>query len=410
MNGNVSQLQSIQLEQGEWVNEMVIGNKLLVISISKPQVVTETIYCLHKQGIKITELHVITTEEGLKEIKRSLMSSANNRLTQLCEDYNLPRLSFGEEQIYLLKNASGELITDANRQQVQPEIADAIFNIVRDLTSDSKSRLHASIAGGRKTLSYYLGMAMTVFARPEDTLNYVSIDKNYENSDFFYPTPYEKYIYANGESLNTQDANVQLLAVPFMQLRESLPTKVLKGQYSYQQTLESCKTITSRVQLVLDIVNTSLICSNKAVKLSRADFAFYWMVIENLIADGNGFTCPPKAMADETLAMAYLNKRHELAGEKNIFTEWKDAYRYAIGRIDYVISERELKPLLNGMTAAFFEQRKSSINRKLDEHLGPTIAEHYNIDVVSNFKRDGAKRPVSRFSIHLPKNLIKFRI
>ena len=44
-------------------------------------------------------------------------------------------------------------------------IADAITALVRALTADPGSAVHASIAGGRKTMGFYLGYALSLFGR-----------------------------------------------------------------------------------------------------------------------------------------------------------------------------------------------------------------------------------------------------
>ena len=47
---------------------------------------------------------------------------------------------------------------------------DRICDIVRELTKDAETRIHASAAGGRKTMSIYLTAAMQLFGRVQDTL------------------------------------------------------------------------------------------------------------------------------------------------------------------------------------------------------------------------------------------------
>ena len=68
-------------------------------------------------------------------------------------------------------------------------VADQILAFIRHLTADPTTRLHCSLAGGRKTLSVLLGFALQLFGRPQDTLLHVLVDEELEgHRDFFYPT------------------------------------------------------------------------------------------------------------------------------------------------------------------------------------------------------------------------------
>ncbi|MBV5299598.1 MAG: TIGR02584 family CRISPR-associated protein, partial [Rhodoferax sp.] len=65
--------------------------------------------------------------------------------------------------------------------------ADFITAQVRAITADSGCALHASIAGGRKTMGFYLGYALSLFGRPQDRLSHVLVSEPFESSyDFFY--------------------------------------------------------------------------------------------------------------------------------------------------------------------------------------------------------------------------------
>jgi CRISPR-associated protein (TIGR02584 family) len=61
---------------------------------------------------------------------------------------------------------------------------------VRELTADPDCAIHASIAGGRKTMGFYLGYALSLFGRPQDRLSHVLVSSPFEsNQNFFYPLP-----------------------------------------------------------------------------------------------------------------------------------------------------------------------------------------------------------------------------
>jgi len=68
--------------------------------------------------------------------------------------------------------------------------ANQICEIVRELSLTSHTSLHASAAGGRKTMSIYLTAAMQLFGRAQDRLSHVLVSEDFEtHPDFFYIPP-----------------------------------------------------------------------------------------------------------------------------------------------------------------------------------------------------------------------------
>ena len=61
------------------------------------------------------------------------------------------------------------------------------MTVVRDRTQASQGSLHAS--GGRKTMTFTIGYAMSLFGRAQDSLSHVLVSGGYENiPGFWFPT------------------------------------------------------------------------------------------------------------------------------------------------------------------------------------------------------------------------------
>ena len=89
-----------------------------------------------------------------------------------------------------LHTTEGRLLSDIRNAADNEAIADAITAVVRELTADADCAVHASIAGGRKTMGFYLGYALSLLGRSQDRLSHVLISSPFEsNPEFFYPTP-----------------------------------------------------------------------------------------------------------------------------------------------------------------------------------------------------------------------------
>src|SRR5438105_11771877 len=79
------------------------------------------------------------------------------------------------------------MLTDDDNEKA----ANQICEIVRELAADENVQIHASIAGGRKTMSLYLMTAMQLFGRNYDEMSHVLVSKEVEFGapKFFYKTP-----------------------------------------------------------------------------------------------------------------------------------------------------------------------------------------------------------------------------
>ena len=87
-------------------------------------------------------------------------------------------------------------------------VADQILAVIRRLTDDPTTRLHCSLAGGRKTQSALLGFALQLYGRPQDSLLHVLVDEAFEgHADFFYPSRQPRLIQTrDGRQLDARTA------------------------------------------------------------------------------------------------------------------------------------------------------------------------------------------------------------
>lgn len=203
---------------------------LLAVTGLTPQVVTETLYALHKEGgIMPSAIHILTTEEGCQRAALTLL--ADGWLEKLCKDYQISPPDFSAEHIHVLPQADGSPLHDIRSQADNQAMADGITEWVRRLTADPNHSLHVSIAGGRKTMGFYAGYAVSLYGRSHDRLSHVLVSADYESHpQFYYPTPYSHVIYTNGNNpkpLDTRQAEVMLADIPFVRLRHGLDNALL---------------------------------------------------------------------------------------------------------------------------------------------------------------------------------------
>src|SRR5689334_15277568 len=128
---------------------------LLCVAGLTPQIILETLYALTQDRHEhVDEIRVITTLEGRNRLRDTLLDKQHGQLAQFCRDYaiDINSITFDETTITLLRTPDGRTLKDIRTEEENNYAADQICEIVRELTSDKTIRLHASAAGGRKTM------------------------------------------------------------------------------------------------------------------------------------------------------------------------------------------------------------------------------------------------------------------
>lgn len=192
--------------------------KEIIIAVTglTPQVITETLYYLiqvKKPRSRISEIHVLTTLDGKREVVTKLLERDKGKFFEFCKDYNInpSSIEFNQGSITLLRDSAGNPLQDIRTPEDNEAVADQITEFIREKTSNENSILHCSIAGGRKTMSVYLACALMLFGRPRDTLSHVLADERSERDKmFFYPPK------------SSRKSGVELAEIPYLRLRDRM--------------------------------------------------------------------------------------------------------------------------------------------------------------------------------------------
>jgi CRISPR-associated protein (TIGR02584 family) len=359
---------------------------LLAVSGLTPQIVTETLYALaadeHDPFVP-TEVHLITSSEGAKRAELSLLSDDLGWFHKLCKDYHLPGVRFDSSHIHVMLDHRGQPMNDIRSPQDNEAAADYITAMIRDFTSDPDCALHASIAGGRKTMGFYLGYALSLFGRSQDRLSHVLVSEPFESSyDFFYPTPYSRVLQTrDGQLADTATAQVTLAEIPFVSLRHGLPSDLLAGKASFNDTVLAARLALAPPKLVLDLARQCIQAGDREVRLAPAELALMAVFARRLLQGDQPLAAPQKGSPDEAWADRYLREYRGITGTM----------------ADIDATERALR---TGMDGEYFSQHKSKLERRLKAALGP-VAQVYRI-------HDGGTRP-RRYSLDLDPFAVSFR-
>lgn len=338
---------------------------LLAVTGLSPQVVTETLYALTrrvKPAFVPTEIHLLTTAEGADRARLTLLSDDPGWFHRLRRDYRLPDIKFSDETIHALRTAEGELIGDIRTREENEQLANSLTEVVKELTADPDCALHVSIAGGRKTMGFYAGYALSFFGRPQDRLSHVLVSAPYEsNQQFYYPTPRRYVIYTHppeSRPLDARDAEVSLAEIPFVRLRGGLDERLLEGRVTFSEVVAAAQRALEPQLLEIDLDGKCIFAGGQRVRLAPAQLAFVSWLARRAIEGSPEVFCPSDG-----------------APEREYGDEYMREYRHLGDDLDSLTAQN----MQAGMSKTFFEQTKSRLRRALINALGPEGAQRYGV-------------------------------
>ncbi|MBL8343969.1 MAG: TIGR02584 family CRISPR-associated protein [Rubrivivax sp.] len=207
---------------------------LLCATGLSPQVVTETLFSLATSGagerFVPDEVHVVTTTRGAEAVRLMFIDERANQLARLCEQHALP---MPKVRLHLIQGPEGPL-DDLRTAAHNDAAADSILQVVRELTAKDDAAIHFSIAGGRKTMGYYLGTCASLLGRPQDRMSHVLVNEPFESApEFFFPPRPPQILQLRGGPADTARARIDLAPVSFIRLRSLLPAPLIsKGSFT----------------------------------------------------------------------------------------------------------------------------------------------------------------------------------
>ena len=354
-----------------------MDNKILITVLgSSPAVVTETLFALKEQHPFPSRVICYTTAHGAKTFSQQNLPESIN---QLCLDYNLPAIAPEDILIKVVTDKQGQPLEDIRNEEEQDGMADYLTQEIRTLTQDSNTVIHASLAGGRKSMSFYMGYIFSMFARSEDELSHVLVEQKYETRGFLYPTP-KSHLIKNqrGELIDCKDAKIELAKVPFIRLNQSLESYNAdffnNNKNDYSSTIEAFQLSLTpeKIQLTLDKKNNQVIVNNKILHLSSLTYAFYSLIIEHSKHESFHFTTKNIEVEPTNIILGRLA---EMAGyipkEDCIFDESEEIFDHLEANKNLIkIGTRSKETIVNkGFTKAMINTSRENIEEALKQYF-----------------------------------------
>lgn len=188
---------------------------LLAVVGKTPRVVSNTLWALAMgtPHVRVDEAHLVTTANSLSNAEA--LDGPDGAISRLYRDlaYEPPKVF-----IHVFVDCNDAPLQDIRTAADSVAFSRGIADLARRLTMDPDAALIASIAGGRKSMGFLLGQAMTLFARSQDRLTHVLLGPDYQpEDDEWYPAP-----------TGSKTTDVDLSDVLFVRLRGRLTAQELR--------------------------------------------------------------------------------------------------------------------------------------------------------------------------------------
>ena len=379
---------------------------LLSVLGRTPQILTETLYALAVKSeprFVPTEIHVVTTAAGRDSLM--VLLEDGSPFFALCDEHldGARGLKFSRDSFHVIKDDNDVEIDDIDDEASSMLAADAITKVVRELAQDENAAIHASLAGGRKTMGFYLGYALSLLGRRQDRLSHVLVSAPFESdSEFYYPPRKPRILDIKGEKVRTNKARIMLAHVPIVylvDLKEGLRQQLVRGEMTYSETVAEMERalVQPRVKLVCDKslqtrVGVEITAAGTSFSMSKVQFALYAVMVRRARSGGDHFVAFDTEDFLEEYLQEFVHITDEYADRDRNKTV--ENLKAAIDKVqkDDRIQRENLRER--------FSSYKNKINDRIDEALGPQIGDAYHV-------KSGGKYGATKYGVHITPDCIK---
>jgi len=382
-------------------NEKEYKEIFIFVAGTTPQIITETICALSQKRNPIypDEIFIVTTLTGKRFIEKFLIN--DGMLSKMVFELALPQISLTNDSFIVPVDAQNIEIDDIRNEEENELMGNVITSLVRKKSQDPSSRLHCSIAGGRKTMSFYLGAALQLFGRPQDRLYHILVTPEFEsNPSFFYKPKKNRVIEGRGidgmpMKLNTKDAKIELAELPFIRLSGKIS---FQGEDFRELVLEGQRTIdTAMVQpeLIINLSERYIQIGETIIEMLPIQMMFYTAFLRRKL-----FNCVhPDRDYCRNCTDCFMTIKNDLMSKRfieQIAEDHRSIYKNSPLRTDDFLEKWK-----NGITGEVIRQNISKIKKAIKEQLeDDTLKPLYTVSCVKQY-------PGSKYGIRAEKGKIK---
>ncbi len=377
-----------------------MARRVLACTIgSTPQIVTETVWSLHRQeGWAPDEIEVLTTAFKADLIHRELILPEGH-LARMPSGPPLARMFIPTrggrcdvtEPGALAPTVSPDALADVYDQAQALAMGEMIMQRIAHWALDPDADLHVSIGGGYKTMSAQALTALALAGRPGHRASHVLVDANFQNNPFFFhpdqeggPIPLDPRE-PDGVRVDPKFAKVVLVDLPVVFAPAPIEAKLLRerGFTTLVEEANAYAAFEREPHVGFDIEANTVTVGGRSVRLSAKKFAILRLSVEarkNLWGHRPGYGAGwmnYQTLAEGTDAAGvplgviferFVSKAAEVSSNKN-----DSALKDKIKEI------RAMKHAA-GAFAVFTNHTKSKLKEDLAKKFGPWLARRLLMD------------------------------
>lgn len=365
-------------------------NVLIVTGGMTPQVVTETVYALSRRSPEpfVPAKIVCAVTGGSREPFGVPLESALSRLQAelgIAVDWQrrLQAWHMGETGLFIAvpSQGDGSAVDDIRSDDDAVRFGDLVSEIVRRETLDPHCRVHLSLAGGRKTMSFHGGAAMSLFARPQDELSHVLVHPpEFEQCrEFWFPTKDKLTLKSrDGTELDAREARIELALIPYIRVRDRLTPALVAQAMDYASYVQQINAVLGVAPLSLELVTSACRVHVGEIgdfTLPNTEFALYQLMAEwkrNDYAGASSRGIGPDHRGWMTARMFGYPEEYEPNPVVRFLEIYDQTFRTSGERSDsmgYLIHPRPAEAALREQNRAAFAQWKARLSNALQDRL-----------------------------------------
>ena len=279
---------------------------------------------------------MITTEQGKNKLLEALLGIEGGRkerkgaLQEFIEDYgekySFSSIHFDESCINIITNERGQNLPDIRTPEENEHAANSIVQLVGNLCQDEEMQLHVSIAGGRKTMGFFMGYALSLYGREQDSLSHVLVDSQYESlASFYYPKPYPHLINKNdGTQIDAKDGKVMLAEIPWVRLGLGVPEDLKQQTISYSDSVKNAQALLDMPSLTFlsPMEERGVMFGTKLLKLAPRGYA---LLLSLVLAKKQGWNVGTGNREEARTIATYLNIYSQMKNDVEMENRLKGA-------------------------------------------------------------------------------------
>ena len=139
-----------------------------------------------------------------------------------------------------------------------------------------------NLAGGRKSMGFYIGYALSLFGRRQDRMSHILVEEAFEtHPEFFYPPKKPHFLNTRPYGMaDASKAQVMLAEIPFVRMRKRCE------DWTFSQAVSRTQEMLDDVDVEIDTANGALRFGSVVVDgLSPRQFSIY-LVMARLCLEG----------------------------------------------------------------------------------------------------------------------------